>query len=136
MSLLDRTKQKIFPQDSASREEAKLRLDNLAIPHWSLGDLMDIGVDLAGIFKTTKPVIRKKAIVTMAGDHGVVAENVSKYPKEVTPQMVYNFVRGGAGINALARQSGTDVFVVDMGVDADLRDLVESGKLINKKVVV
>jgi len=134
MSLLDRTKQKIFPQDSASRDAAKQRLDNLAIPHWSLGDLMDIAIDLAGIYKTTKPVIRKKAILTMAGDHGVVAENVSKYPKEVTPQMVYNFVRGGAGINALSRQSGTDVFVVDMGVDADLRELVESGKLINKKV--
>lgn len=134
MSLLERTIQKIFPQDNASRQEAKQRLDNLAIPYWALGDLMDIAIDLAGMTRTIRPQIRKKAIVTMAGDHGVVAENVSKYPKEVTPQMVYNFVRGGAGINALARQSKTDVFVVDMGVDYDFKDLVSEGKLINKKV--
>jgi nicotinate-nucleotide--dimethylbenzimidazole phosphoribosyltransferase len=70
----------------------------------------------------------------MAGDHGVVVENVSKYPSEVTPQMVYNFVAGGAGINALAAQAGAEIFVVDMGVAADLKELVESNKIINKKV--
>jgi nicotinate-nucleotide--dimethylbenzimidazole phosphoribosyltransferase len=134
MSLLEKTLKQIYPQDTESRNEAKNRLDNLAIPHWSLGDLMDIAIDIAGITRTIRPQLRKKAIVTMAGDHGVVVENVSKYPKEVTPQMVYNFIRGGAGINALAKQSGTDVFVVDMGVDADLKELVEQGKLINKKV--
>lgn len=134
MSLLERTISKIYPQDSEARETAKDRLDNLAIPHWALGDLMDLALDLAGIYRTVKPVINNKAVVTMAGDHGVVEENVSKYPSEVTPQMVYNFVRGGAGINALSRQASADVFVVDMGVAADLKDLAESGKIINKKV--
>lgn len=134
MSYLEKTLQKIFPQNSESRDQAKERLDNLAIPHWALGDLMDLAMDLAGIYGTITPSIQKKAVVTMAGDHGVVAENISKYPSEVTPQMVYNFVHGGAGINALSRQSGTDVFVVDMGVAADLNDLVAENKIINKKV--
>lgn len=134
MGLLEITKEKIFPQDSEARDRAKERLDNLALPHWALGDLMDLAVELAGMSQTTKPRIRKKAIITMAGDHGVVAENVSKFPSEVTPQMVYNFVRGGAGINALARQAGADVFVVDMGVATDLSDLVQSGKIIDKKI--
>jgi nicotinate-nucleotide--dimethylbenzimidazole phosphoribosyltransferase len=136
MSLLEKTIKKIYPQDASTRGKAKERLDNLAMPHWALGDLMELGLDLAGIYRTDKVKINKKAIVTMAGDHGVVAENVSKYPSEVTPQMVYNFVTGGAGINALARQSKTDIFVVDMGVAADLRDLAESGKIINKKVAL
>lgn len=70
----------------------------------------------------------------MAGDHGVTAEGVSKFPSEVTPQMVYNFVNGGAGINALARQAGADVYIVDMGVNCDLRSLADNGKIINKKV--
>ena len=70
----------------------------------------------------------------MAGDHGVTVEGVSKFPSEVTPQMVVNFVNGGAGINALARQVGAEVYVVDMGVNADLSDLVRSGKVIDKKV--
>ncbi|MBU1567519.1 MAG: nicotinate-nucleotide--dimethylbenzimidazole phosphoribosyltransferase [Proteobacteria bacterium] len=134
MSLLERTLEKIFPQDSASREAAKNRLDNLALPHWALGDLMDLAIEIAGMTGTITPVLKRKAIITMAGDHGVVAENVSKYPQEVTPQMVYNFVRGGAGINALAGQAGADIFVVDMGVAADLRELAEAGKIINKKV--
>lgn len=134
MSLLKETIQKIYPQDSDSRDLAKERLDQLAIPPWALGDLMDLGIDLAGICRSVKPVVTKKAIVTMAGDHGVVAEGVSKFPQEVTPQMVYNFVNGGAGINALARQAGADVIVVDMGVAADLSDLAEAGKIIDKKI--
>lgn len=134
MSLLERTIAKIYPQDSVSRDAAKERLDNLAIPHWALGDLMDLAIDIAGMMRTTRPEVHRKAIVTMAADHGVVAENISKYPSEVTTQMVYNFVAGGAGINALAKQAGAEVFVVDMGVAADLKDLVESKKIINKKV--
>jgi len=134
MSLLERTIQKIFPQDSDSRDRAKERLDQLALPHWSLGDLMDLSIDLAGMTRSMKPPVDRKAIVTMAGDHGVVAEGVSKFPQEVTPQMVYNFVNGGAGINALARQAGAEVIVVDMGVATDLNDLADQGKIINKKV--
>ena len=134
MGLLERTIKSISPQNSFSRDEAKERLDNLAVPHWALGDLMDLAIDIAGMTHSVKPVIGKKTIVTMAGDHGVVAEGVSKFPSEVTPQMVYNFVNGGAGINALAKQAGADVVVVDMGVNADLKELAESGKIINKKV--
>ena len=134
MSLLERTIKKIFPQDSQSRELAKQRLDNLAMPHWALGDLMDLAINIAGMTRTITPSTKKKAILTMAGDHGVTIEGISKFPSEVTPQMVYNFVNGGAGINALARQAGADVYVVDMGVNADLNALAESGKIMNKKV--
>ena len=134
MSLLERTIEKIYPQDSVCREEAKNRLDNLALPHWALGDLMDLAIEVSGMTGTIRPQVQRKAIITMAGDHGVVIENVSKYPQEVTPQMVLNFVRGGAGINALAGQAGAEIFVVDMGVAADLKELVQSKKIINKKV--
>lgn len=134
MSTLEKTLQKIFPQDTEFRVLAKERLDQLALPHWALGDLMDLAIELAGMTQSLHPPVGRKAIVTMAGDHGVTVEGVSKFPREVTPQMVYNFVNGGAGINALARQAGAKVFVVDMGVDADLNDLVKAGKIINKKI--
>jgi nicotinate-nucleotide--dimethylbenzimidazole phosphoribosyltransferase len=134
MSLLDRTLQQIFPQDTDSRNSAKARLEQLALPYWSLGDLMDLAMDLAGMTRSMAPPVARKAVVTMAGDHGVVQEGVSKFPSEVTPQMVYNFVNGGAGINALARQVGAEVFVVDMGVASDLTELAQAGKIINKKV--
>lgn len=135
-SVIERTKMKIYPQDSSSRDLAKARLDQLAVPPWALGDLMDLGIELAGMTSSMEPPVSKKAVVVFAGDHGITQSGVSKFPAEVTPQMVANFVNGGAGINALAKQAGADVHVVDMGVNADLRQLAEEGKVINKKVAL
>lgn len=134
MSLLERTLKEIYPQDSDSRDKAKKRLESLAMPHWSLGDMMDVAIDLAGICRTINPPTSPKVIVTMAADHGVVEEGISSFPKEVTIQMIDNFIRGGAGVNVLARQAGADVLIVDMGVDADLRHLAAQKKIVNKKV--
>jgi nicotinate-nucleotide--dimethylbenzimidazole phosphoribosyltransferase len=134
MSLLNETISKITPQNSIARAKAKVRLDQLTMPHWALGRLMDLALDLAGITGTIKPQIIKKVVVIMAADHGVTAEGVSKYPSEVTQQMVMNFIAGGAGINALARRSRTEVVVVDMGVAADLG--AAGDKVINKKVAM
>jgi nicotinate-nucleotide--dimethylbenzimidazole phosphoribosyltransferase len=89
-------------------------------PRGSLGRLEELSIRLAGIRGRERPRLSRKAIITMAGDHGVVVEGVSAYPQEVTPQMVYNFLRGGAGINVLARHIGARVVVVDMGVAAPL----------------
>jgi len=131
---LDKTIQAIEPQDPAWRERAKQRLDLLTMPHWALGRLMDLAMDLAGMCRSTNPPVARKTIVTMAGDHGVAAEGVSAYPQEVTGQMVRNFVHGGAGINALARLAGAEVVVVDMGVAADLNDLADAGKIVSKRI--
>ncbi len=134
MGLLEQTIGKIRPQDQAARAKATDRLNQLTMPHWALGRLMDLAVDLAGMTGSIKPPVTRKAVITMAGDHGVTAEGVSKYPSEVTPQMVYNFVAGGAGINALARLVGAKVVVVDMGVAGDLSELAEAGKIISKRI--
>ena len=75
---------------------------------------------VAGITANYMPAIEKKVIITMAADHGIAVEGVSAYPREVTAQMVYNFLRGGAAINVHARHIGARVVVVDMGVAADI----------------
>jgi nicotinate-nucleotide--dimethylbenzimidazole phosphoribosyltransferase len=134
MALLEQTCKKIFPQDSESRNKAQARLDHLTMPHWALGDLMDLGLDLAGMARTAEPRFDKKVVVTMAGDHGVVAEGVSKFPQEVTQQMVYNIVAGGAGINALAAQAGASVVVVDLGVNAEFGDISAAPNFFDKKI--
>lgn len=124
----------IKPVQASWRNIARQRLNNLAIPLGSLGQLLDVAEQLAAIKETLKPSVKKKVVVTMAGDHGVVAEGVSTCPQDVTPQMVYNFVAGGAGINVLAEAAGARVIVVDMGVAADLSSLVQQGKIIDRKV--
>lgn len=134
MNILESTIQKITGQDDNIRKQAKSRLDQLIMPHWALGRLLDLAEDLAGITGSLKPPIQRKTIVTMAGDHGVVAEGVSAYPQEVTPQMVHGIVAGVAGVNALSRQAGASVVVVDMGVAGDLSDFAASGKIISKKI--
>ena len=118
--LLERIIEMIPPQDEEAIGKARLRQDRLTKPHGSLGRLEELSVKIAGITGKVMPRIEQKAIVTMAGDHGVTAEGVSAYPQEVTAQMVYNFLRGGAGINVLAKHIGARVVVVDMGVAANL----------------
>jgi nicotinate-nucleotide--dimethylbenzimidazole phosphoribosyltransferase len=134
VDFLEATYRKIFPQDSAFRERATARLEQLTMPHWALGDLMDLAVDLAGMTRSMHPPVQRKRVVVMVGDHGVTAEGVSKFPSEVTAQMVYNFVNGGAGINALAHQAGAEVSVVDMGCADDLADRVKEGKIVSRKI--
>ena len=100
-------------------EKAKLRLDSLTKPIESLGRLETIARQYAAIREDLKPSIKRKMIFTFAGDHGVVEEGVSAYPREVTVQMVLNMLAGGAAINVLAKHVGAKVVVVDIGVDHD-----------------
>lgn len=106
--------------DHSLSQETQRRLDCLTKPQGSLGRLEEIAKQLVGITGNPHPPTGNKVIFTLAGDHGIVEEGVSAYPKEVTPQMVYNFLRKGAAINVLARHAGARVVIVDMGVACDL----------------
>jgi len=107
------------------------RLDNLTKPLGSLGRLEDLAKQICGITGKETPPLRNKVIFTLASDHGVTEEGVSAYPKEVTAQMVYNFLSGSAGINVLAKHVGARVVVVDMGVSSDLKP---DKRLVIKKI--
>ncbi len=123
----------IKPLDEKAMAEAKARQDSLTKPQGSLGQLESLSIQVAGTKRDPRPRITHKVIFTLAGDHGVAKEGVSAYPSEVTPQMVYNFLGGGAGINVLARHVGARVVVVDLGVAADLEHHPD---LKNKKVAM
>jgi nicotinate-nucleotide--dimethylbenzimidazole phosphoribosyltransferase len=123
VELLERVLRAIREPDPEARRQALERQAQLTKPPGSLGRLEELSVQLAGIRRTARPKLRQKAILTMAGDHGVVAEGVSAYPQEVTGQMVRNFLAGGAAVNVLASQAGARVVVADLGVAADLSGL-------------
>jgi nicotinate-nucleotide--dimethylbenzimidazole phosphoribosyltransferase len=106
----------IKPLDKRAMEEVRIRQDSLTKPQGALGQLESLSIRVAGIKGNPKPRIAQKVIFTLAADHGVAQEGVSAYPSEVTSQMVYNFLRGGAGINVLSRLVGAKVVVADLGV--------------------
>lgn len=101
-------------------QKAEKRQAQLTKPARSLGRLEDIAIQVAGITGKEIPQLGKKRVILCAGDHGVAVEGVSAFPSAVTPMMVLNFLKGGAAINALARQAGAEVQVVDAGVAVDL----------------
>ncbi len=109
----------IQPVDKSRTSEIQAKLDDLTKPQGSLGRLEELAMRYCLITGRDRPVLRNKIIFTCAGDHGVTKEGVSAYPAAVTPQMVLNFLRGGAGVNVLARHVNARVIVVDMGVDFD-----------------
>jgi nicotinate-nucleotide--dimethylbenzimidazole phosphoribosyltransferase len=122
---------RIGEPDQAARTRALERQSRLTKPTCALGSLEDLSVWLGGIYGTEKPAITEKAVIVCAGDHGVTLEGVSAYPSEVTPAMVMNFLRGGAAVNAIAGVVNARVFVLDVGVNADLP---EHPKLISSKI--
>ncbi|WP_432738009.1 nicotinate-nucleotide--dimethylbenzimidazole phosphoribosyltransferase [Maridesulfovibrio sp. FT414] len=106
---------KVQEVDPALEPLARAHLDNLTKPLGSLGRLEDLATKMFMASGGRIPEADPACIYTIAGDHGVNAENVSYFPQEVTRQMVENFLTGGAGINVLARTSGVELMVVDAG---------------------
>ncbi len=142
MDWIKKTADSISHVDIAFCEKAQNHLDNLTKPRGSLGRLEEFAQRLVAITEDTMPAIDKKVLFTFAGDHGVTDEGISAFPKEVTKQMVFNFLEGGAGINVLARHAKADVAVVDIGVDFDFNPTESSlikdrlgGFFFSKKVV-
>ena len=109
----------IRPVDNEYVQRAQQRLDSLTKPLGSLGQLEAVAAQYVAWREELAPKVAGKAVYVFAGDHGITDEGVSAYPREVTPQMVYNFLAGGAAINVLARQTGAEIMVVDVGVDTD-----------------
>ncbi|MFH1707031.1 MAG: nicotinate-nucleotide--dimethylbenzimidazole phosphoribosyltransferase [Planctomycetota bacterium] len=111
----------IVPSDREYLVKAQARTAQLLMPARAMGRLHEVAERICAMRRTAKPRTDAKAIVVMAGDHGVTDEGVSAYPADVTAAMVLTFIRGGATINVLARQLKASITVVDMGIRADLK---------------
>ncbi len=104
--------------------DVRRHLDRLTKPPGSLGRLEDLAVRLAGIQQTLAPRTRPRRLEQLAADHGVAAEGVTAWPQAVTHQMVRNIAAGGAASSVLARTTGTDLRLIDVGtLGPDLGDV-------------
>jgi nicotinate-nucleotide--dimethylbenzimidazole phosphoribosyltransferase len=122
---------KIERPDRALLPVLQKHLDNLTKPPGSLGRLEELARQFCLMRNSTQPVLNKRSIFTFAADHGVSRASVSAYPREVTAQMVFNFLSGGAAINVLCRHYGIQNVVIDVGVDFDFPELAG---LVSKKI--
>lgn len=107
------------------------KIDNLTKPKGSLGVLEKIAKQIGLIQQTLNPSLNHPVNVIYAADHGIADENISKSPKEVTRQVIHNFLNGGAGVCFLARQHGFELKIVDGGVDFDFPAIPQ---LISRKI--
>jgi nicotinate-nucleotide--dimethylbenzimidazole phosphoribosyltransferase len=124
---LEEIVQTIRPVNQSWIEKARQRTSQLAMPPRALGRLHELAEQLCGIQQTLEPHMDTKAVLVMAGDHGVAQNGVSAFPQEVTGAMVNTFLVGGAGINAIARHVSAQVWVVDMGIIPDIAPHVVAG---------
>jgi nicotinate-nucleotide--dimethylbenzimidazole phosphoribosyltransferase len=117
----------IAPPSEAWRSKARARIDTLTKPLGSLGRLEDLAAQVVAICEDKLAIPSGpigKSVYVFAADHGITSERVSAYPREVTHQMVLNFLAHGAAVNVLADLHGVELHVVDVGVDADFQGVV------------
>jgi nicotinate-nucleotide--dimethylbenzimidazole phosphoribosyltransferase len=107
------------PVNETVRAAACRRLDVLTKPLGALGRLEPLAAQICAIQGTLDIRIAQPVGIVFAADHGVSQSGVSAYPREVTAQMVANFLHGGAAISVLAKLYGMELWIVDAGVEGD-----------------
>lgn len=118
---LEETLQKVHPLDGKAMEISRKRWDSIAKPLHSLGKMEDLIVQIAGITGNPDINLKKRALVTMCADNGVVAEGVTQTGQEVTAIVAENFLTGDTSACTMCRQCGTDVYPVDVGMAVDTK---------------
>lgn len=111
--------EKIQPLQDEAMEQARKRWDSIAKPLHSLGKLEDAITVIAGMTGNPRVDLKKRGLVIMCADNGIVEEGVTQSGQEITAIVAENFQKGMATVNSLCSKAGVDVFPVDIGVYRD-----------------
>src|SRR5690554_7904505 len=106
--------------DTAILPALRHKIDRKTKPLGALGQLEALALQIGWVQQTLSPELNRPSLTIFAADHGLARSGVSGEPAEVTPQMVYNFLAGGAATDRCARPHGCAFEVVDAGVSHDL----------------
>ena len=116
---LEETLEKIHPANQAAMAASLEHWSNIAMPLHSLGRLQDTVVRIAGMTGDPRVDLKKKALVVMCADNGVVEEGVTQSGQEVTKIVAENFLKEKATASILCKKAGADIFPVDIGIATD-----------------
>lgn len=119
MSLIESICKNIYPLDTRFMEQAKARQDRLIKPEGSLGKLEDISIQLAGIYGSKYFDTTKKIVLSFACDHGVYEEGVAPHPQNITILQSKNFPHKINGVGTISKFVGSDVQLIDVGINSD-----------------
>lgn len=118
--MLDMIRKEIKPIDQESMELAKARWMSIAKPLFSLGKLEDAVIKMAGMKGTDDYELKKKGLIIMCADNGVVAEGVTQTGQSVTATVADNFTKNATSVCAMCQVAGVDIFPVDIGMVTDV----------------
>ena len=118
--IICKTIEKIVSPDPVAAASAQARWNSIAKPLHGLGKLEDLIIALAGIQRTDRVRIDKKALAVMCADNGVVEEGVTQTGQEVTAIVAENFHKGETSAAVLCKAAGADLFPVDVGMITDM----------------
>lgn len=123
MILLEQVIKQIQPLCQEAMEQAQIRWDSIAKPLRGLGRLEQAVIQIAGITGSQEVQLKKRAVVVMCADNGVVCEGVTQTGQEVTAVVSENFVKGTTSVNQMAKVAGAQVIPVDIGIASDVQGL-------------
>lgn len=100
---------------SISLEDIWRHLDGLTKPPRSLGRLEELAARLCWVQQSLSPQTSPRRLVIFTADHGVASAGVTIWPSAVTSVMIRNMCAGGAASTVLARRTGTEAVLVNVG---------------------
>lgn len=107
--------------DENIKHKTKERLDSLAKPLGSLGKLEKIGIKISGITGNIKNKFNKKCVLIFCADNGLFEEGIASTPQYVTVAQTINFTKGLSGVGVIAKQNGSDIVPIDVGINSNLK---------------
>ena len=125
---LEELQEEIQPADQDVVRLSKERWMKVGKPLFSLGKLEQQITRIAGIKRIACYEIKKKALVVMCADNGVVAEGVTQTGQEVTAIVAENFSRHETSACLMAEVAGVDIYPVDIGMITDVKNVTRKNE--------
>ena len=116
--------------DKAAEKKVKKNWDSIAKPLDGMGRFETLTARIGAITGTDELDIRKKAVLILCADNGIVEEGISQSGKEVTLAVAKSMAQKQSSVCKMAQALGAVTIPVDIGIDS--REVTDGVR--NKKI--